>query len=99
MVRRAGYMEAKVTSERKIDDENKKVADIAVHVEAGPQFTMGKLKIVGLDLNAEAEMRRIWGLKDGQALQSRLSGAVPEPDQGAGDVRQSRPDQGRLPRE
>ena len=65
VVRRAGYLEAKVTSERKIDDENKKVA-IAVHVEAGPQFTMGKLTIAGLDLNAEAEMRRIWGLKDGK---------------------------------
>ena len=55
-----GYLEAKVTSERKIDDTNKKV-DVAVHVEAGPQFTMGKLTIAGLDLNAEAEMRRIWG--------------------------------------
>jgi outer membrane protein assembly factor BamA len=65
VVRRSGYLEAKVTSERKIDDPNKKV-DIAVHVEAGPQFTMGKLKIVGLDLNAEAEMRRIWNLKDGK---------------------------------
>ena len=65
MVRRSGYLEAKVTSERKIDDTKKSV-DIAVHVDAGPQFTMGKLKIVGLDLNAEAEMRRIWGLKDGK---------------------------------
>ena len=65
VVRRSGYLEAKVTSERKIDDQNKKV-DLAVHVEAGPQFTMGKLTIAGLDLNAEAEMRRIWGLKDGK---------------------------------
>jgi outer membrane protein insertion porin family len=65
LVRRSGYLEAKVTSERKIDDPNKKV-ELAVHVESGPQFTMGKLTITGLDLNAEAEMRRIWGLKDGK---------------------------------
>jgi len=65
VVRRSGYLQAKVTSERKIED-TKKTVDIAVHIEAGPQFTMGKLNIVGLDLNAEAEMRRIWGVKEGK---------------------------------
>lgn len=61
----AGYMQSKVTSERKIDDE-KKAVDVAVHIEAGPQYLMGKLTIVGLDLDGEAEMKRIWTMKEGK---------------------------------
>jgi hypothetical protein len=37
-----------------------------VHLEPGPQFLMGKLTIVGLDLDGEAEMRRIWGMPEGK---------------------------------
>ena len=66
-VRRAGYLDAKVTSERHIDDANKAV-DVAVHIEPGAQYTMGKLTIVGLDLNGEAEITRIWTLKEGKTL-------------------------------
>jgi outer membrane protein insertion porin family len=62
---RAGYMEAKLTSDRSIDDANKTV-DVAVHVDSGPLFTMGKLTITGLDLDGEAEMRRIWAIKEGK---------------------------------
>jgi len=60
-----GYMDAKVTSERKIEDEDKKV-DVTVKMEAGPQYLMGKLNIVGLDLDGEAEMKRIWTMKEGK---------------------------------
>ncbi len=66
-VRRAGYLDAKVTSVRAIDD-TKKVVDVAVHIEPGAPYTMGKLTIVGLDLNGEAEITRIWTLKEGKAL-------------------------------
>jgi outer membrane protein insertion porin family len=66
-VRRAGYLDAKVTSERHIDDA-KKAVDVAVHIEPGAQYTMGKLTIVGLDLNGEAEITRIWTLKEGKTL-------------------------------
>src|ERR1039457_3069670 len=66
-VRRAGYLDAKVTSERGIDDA-KKAVDVAVHIEAGAKYTMGKLTIVGLDLNGEAEITRIWTLKAGKTL-------------------------------
>jgi outer membrane protein assembly factor BamA len=65
LLRRAGYMEAAVTPERRIDDA-KKTVDLALRVEAGPRFTMGKLAIKGLDLDSEAEIRRIWGLKEGR---------------------------------
>jgi len=66
-VRRAGYLDAKVTPERSIDD-TKKAVDVAVHIESGAQYTMGKLTMVGLDLNGEAEVTRIWTLKEGKTL-------------------------------
>jgi outer membrane protein assembly factor BamA len=64
-VRREGYMEVRVAAGRKLDHQ-KKVANVTLRVDAGPQFTMGKLNINGLDLNGEAEVRRIWNLKTGK---------------------------------
>ncbi len=64
-VRHAGYLQAKVTTDRHIDDA-KKTVDVALHIDAGPQFTMGKLTIVGLDLDAQAEIDRIFTLKAGK---------------------------------
>ena len=61
----AGFMEAKVSAGRSIDD-TKKTVDLAIHVEPGPQFLMGKLTIVGLDLDGEFEMKRIWAIKEGK---------------------------------
>jgi len=66
-VRHEGYLQVKVTSERKIDDE-KKAVGIAVHIAPGAQYTMGKLTLTGLDLNGEAEINRIWTLKEGKAF-------------------------------
>jgi outer membrane protein insertion porin family len=62
---RAGYLEAKLDPQRTVDDA-KKAVDVAVHVEPGPQFLMGKLTITGLDLDGEAEIRRIWTIKEGK---------------------------------
>jgi outer membrane protein insertion porin family len=64
-LRRAGYIEAQTAMTRKLDDEKKKV-DIAVHVDAGPLYAMGKLNLAGLELEGEAEIKRIWILKNGQ---------------------------------
>jgi outer membrane protein insertion porin family len=61
----AGYMEAKLSSSRSVDDAKKEVA-VTVNVEPGPLFTMGKLTITGLDLDGEAEIRKIWAIKDGK---------------------------------
>jgi outer membrane protein assembly factor BamA len=66
-VRRAGYLQVKVTSDRKIDD-TKKAVDVAVHIAPGQLYLMGKLEIVGLPLDGAAEIRRIWTLKEGKAL-------------------------------
>ena len=64
-VRQGGYMDAKVTTQRQVNDE-KKTVDLAVHVEPGPLYTMGKVAFVGLDLEGEAEMNRMWTLKPGK---------------------------------
>ncbi|MFY9724241.1 MAG: POTRA domain-containing protein [Bryobacteraceae bacterium] len=52
-IRRAGYLNAKITADRVVDDGHESV-DVVLHVEAGPQFTMGKLTVSGLDLEGEA---------------------------------------------
>ena len=65
MLRRNGYLNAKATTHRNIDDA-KKAVDVGVAIDPGPLYTMGKLSIVGLDLEGEAEMSRIWTLKEGK---------------------------------
>jgi outer membrane protein insertion porin family len=64
-VRRAGFLEAKVSADRKIDDE-KKTVGLAIRIEAGPQYTMGTLTVKGLDLHGEAEVKRMWAMKEGK---------------------------------
>jgi outer membrane protein insertion porin family len=64
-VRRAGYLDAKLTAERSIDDA-KKVVNLALHIEPGAQYTAGQLTVTGLDLTGEAEVLRIWTLKQGK---------------------------------
>jgi outer membrane protein insertion porin family len=64
-VRRAGFMQVKVTADRKIDDA-KKTVGLALHIDPGPQYTMGKLAINGLDLHGESEVKRLWTLKEGK---------------------------------
>jgi outer membrane protein insertion porin family len=64
-LRRAGYIQSQVLTTRQVDQGHKTV-DIAVHVDPGAQYSMGKLEIVGLDLEGEAEIKRIWGLKFGK---------------------------------
>ena len=58
-LRHAGYMNAQVTPRRTIDDDQRTVA-LTLWVDAGTQYTMRKLTIVGLDLDGEAEVNRIW---------------------------------------
>ncbi len=64
-VRKAGYLDVKVTSQRQIDD-SKKTVDVSLHVDSGVQYSMGKVTFVGLDLESEAEMNRMWSLKPGK---------------------------------
>ena len=64
-LRHAGYMQAEVTISRQADDD-KHTVNVTVLVAAGPQFSMRKLTIVGLDLDSEAEINRIWTMKPGK---------------------------------
>jgi outer membrane protein insertion porin family len=65
MLKRAGYMSAAITVRRAIDDD-KRIVDLTLWVDAGTQFTMRKLTVVGLDLEGEAEVTRIWTMKPGK---------------------------------
>ena len=62
---RAGYLDAQVTPERMIDDA-KRTVNVAMHIDPGPRFTMGKLTVNGLALDGEAEIRRIWTIEPGK---------------------------------
>jgi len=64
-MRRVGYMQVSTTATRQYDD-NAKTVDVTFHVETGPQFTFAKLTIVGLDLETEPVIRKMWGLKEGK---------------------------------
>ncbi|MGA2742183.1 MAG: POTRA domain-containing protein [Bryobacteraceae bacterium] len=59
-----GYMRNDVQIVRKIDDA-KKTVSLVMHIEEGPQFLFGKLRIEGLDLNGEAAIRKMWTHQEG----------------------------------
>jgi outer membrane protein assembly factor BamA len=59
-----GYMRNDVQIARKIDDA-KKTVSLVMHVEEGPQFLFGKLRIEGLDLNGESAIRKMWTHQEG----------------------------------
>ena len=40
--------------------------NVIIRITEGPQFNFGHLTIEGLDLNAEAAMKKLWGLKEGK---------------------------------
>jgi outer membrane protein insertion porin family len=65
LLKRAGYMNADITTRRAVNDD-KRLVDLTLWVEAGTQVMMRKLTIVGLDLDAEAEINRIWTMKPGK---------------------------------
>jgi len=64
-MRRDGYLKVATRAERRLNDEHRKV-DLVLVVEPGPQYSFGALRIEGLDLHGEHEIRRIWGLKPGE---------------------------------
>jgi outer membrane protein insertion porin family len=64
-VRRAGYLDAAVSFDRQIHDAEKTV-DLVIHIDPGPLYTMRKLTVAGLDLTAEAEIKRMWTLASGK---------------------------------
>ncbi|MDQ6677731.1 MAG: hypothetical protein M3Z09_10595 [Acidobacteriota bacterium] len=64
-LKRNGFLETEGTVERRIDDKAHTVG-VAIQVKPGPQFTMGKLAIAGLDLNTEPVVRKLWIVGEGK---------------------------------
>ena len=62
--RREGYMRVGSRLDRSLHDDRKSV-DLAIHFDPGPQYSFGKLTIEGLDIHAEAAVRKLWALKEG----------------------------------
>jgi outer membrane protein insertion porin family len=63
-MRHQGYIEAEVTTDRKLD-EAKKTVEFFLVVETGPEYTFGKLTVEGLGLDGEAAIRKMWSVKPG----------------------------------
>jgi outer membrane protein insertion porin family len=64
-LRREGYMRAALQTDRHVDDK-KKIVDLSIRPELGPQFFLGTLTIEGLDIHGEAAVKKIWGIKEGK---------------------------------
>ena len=62
--RREGYMRVGSRLDRTLQDDRKRV-DLTIHFDPGPQYAFGKLTIEGLDIHAEAAVRKLWALKEG----------------------------------
>ena len=64
-MQRGGYLHAKSEVKRDVNDAAKTVG-VAFQVTPGPLFTLGELKIVGLDIETEPVIRKMWGLEQGR---------------------------------
>jgi outer membrane protein insertion porin family len=64
-LRREGYMRASVKAERHIDDQ-KRIVNLDLRPDLGPQFLFGKLTIEGLDIHGEAAIKKMWGIPEGK---------------------------------
>ncbi|WP_162180011.1 POTRA domain-containing protein [Bryobacter aggregatus] len=63
-IKRNGFLDAKVTGKRTINEE-RKVVDMDFKIDAGGKYQFDRLEIKGLDLISEPEVRKMWGVKAG----------------------------------
>jgi outer membrane protein insertion porin family len=66
-MRHQGYLEARVTTEKRVDDA-KKTVEFFLIVDTGPTYTFGTLTVKGLGLDGEAAIRKMWSVKTGDAF-------------------------------
>lgn len=64
-LKNTGYLKVVYTAQRRINDAQK-TADVFVRINQGPQFSFRRLTIVGLDLESEPAIRKLWALKEGE---------------------------------
>jgi outer membrane protein insertion porin family len=63
-LRKQGFLDARVTTDKSIDEAAKTVAFFIV-VDMGSAYTFGKLAVNGLGLDGEAAIRKMWAVKPG----------------------------------
>ncbi len=64
-VRNRGYIRTSFRARRSLDVE-RQTTRVVITVETGPQFTMGKLAIAGLDVITEPVIRKLWIMEEGK---------------------------------
>src|SRR5579872_354620 len=69
-----GYLHASARADRTIDDKEH-IVDLAVNVDAGPEFKYGTLEIRGLDVISEPAIRKMWGTKEGKPFDAEYPDA------------------------
>jgi outer membrane protein assembly factor BamA len=62
---RGGYLNVKSEIRRDVN-ETDKIVDVTFQITPGPLFTLGALNIVGLDIETEPVIRKLWGLQPGK---------------------------------
>jgi len=61
----SGYLNASTEVKRDVNDKDQKVS-IVINVIPGPRFTLGKLDIIGLDIESEPVIRKMWTIEPGK---------------------------------
>jgi outer membrane protein assembly factor BamA len=64
-----GYLRAAYKASRRIDDQ-KKTVEVFVDYTPGPQFKMGRLQLVGLDVVSEPVVHKLFALKRGDPFRN-----------------------------
>jgi len=64
-MKRAGYLKASSEVKRDLNDKDHKVS-VVIDVISGPLYTLGKLAIVGLDIESEPVIRKMWTIDPGK---------------------------------
>lgn len=64
-LRHEGYMQARSYILRNLNDAEKSV-DVTIRIDPGPQFLFHELTLVGLDIESEPVIRKLWGLQPGK---------------------------------
>jgi outer membrane protein insertion porin family len=60
-----GYLESVTRVDRAVNDTGHSI-DVKFRTDPGPQYTFGKLTILGLDITSEPVIRKMWGLEAGK---------------------------------
>jgi len=63
--RRAGHLDATSQVKRDVNDEDHTIS-IQFQIDPGPLYSLGKLEIVGLDIETEPEIRKMWSIAPGK---------------------------------